>query len=201
MVEGTAIYNQLMRHPAKKIVTVDCWACSIASVIAMAGDEVIMPRNSLMFVHEMSWGAWGTSSVLRKAADDLETFNAVGRSAYLRKAGGKLTEERLMELEAAETWLTAQECVDLGLADRIADYDSDMGNALSILQRDSQILEQRLQAHKELSAQLRQLTVQAEPATTETDPAQEPVPTEAPNPPDEPPQPQQRTLLDLFSNF
>lgn len=51
--EGTAIYNQLKRHPAKKTVYIDGFACSIASVIAMAGDEIIMPRNALMMIHNM----------------------------------------------------------------------------------------------------------------------------------------------------
>ena len=51
--EGTAIYNQLKRHPAHKTVYVDGFACSIASVIAMAGDEVVMPRNTMMMIHNM----------------------------------------------------------------------------------------------------------------------------------------------------
>lgn len=121
VVEGTAIYNQLRRHPAHKTVYVDGFAASIASVIAMAGDEVIMPANTLMMVHNMTWGVYGNPAQLRKAADDLDVINGTGREAYLLKAGDKLTRERLTEMMDAETWLPARECVELGLADRLAE--------------------------------------------------------------------------------
>lgn len=121
VVEGTAIYNQLKRHPAKKTVYVDGFAASIASVIVMAGDEVIMPANTLMMVHNMTWGVYGNPAELRKAADDLDVINGTGREAYLLKAGDKLTRERLTEMMDAETWLPARECVELGLADRLAE--------------------------------------------------------------------------------
>lgn len=121
VVEGTAIYNQLKRHPAKKTVYVDGFAASIASVIAMAGDEVIMPANTLMMVHNMTWGVYGNPAQLRKAADDLDVINGTGREAYLLKAGDKLTREKLTEMMDAETWLPARECVELGLADRLAE--------------------------------------------------------------------------------
>lgn len=129
VVEGTAIYNQLKRHPAHKTVYVDGFAASIASVIAMAGDEVVMPANTLMMVHNMSWGIYGNPAQLRKAADDLEVINDTGREAYLMKAGDKLSRERLIEMMDAETWLPARECVELGLADRIADEAADSGSA------------------------------------------------------------------------
>jgi len=121
VVEGTAIYNQLKRHPAHKTVYVDGFAASIASVIAMAGDEVVMPANTLMMIHNMSLAAEGTSEELRKAADDLDIINDTGREAYLAKTGDKLSRERLIEMMDAETWLPARECVELGLADRLAD--------------------------------------------------------------------------------
>ena len=100
--EGTAIYNQLKRHPARKVVHIDGFACSIASVIAMAGDEVIMPRNALMMIHNMWMGAVGNAAELRKAADDLDVINTAGRQAYIAKAGGKLSEDNLIELMNAE---------------------------------------------------------------------------------------------------
>ena len=133
--EGTAIYNQLRRHPARKTVYVDGFACSIASVIAMAGDEIVMPANTMMFIHNMWMAVVGNAAELRKAADDLETINAAGRAAYLQKAGDKLTEEKLQELMDAETWLTAAECVALGLADRIAEQDADLSGIGDMMQR------------------------------------------------------------------
>lgn len=155
--EGTAIYNQLRRHPAKKTVYVDGFACSIASVIAMAGDEVVMPRNALMMIHNMWMGVMGNAAELRKAADDLDTINAAGRAAYLLKAGDKLDETRLAEMMDAETWLTAAQCIELGLADRYADEDADMSGAAEILQKANLNLEQRIGIQKSLAAQLRQL--------------------------------------------
>lgn len=155
--EGTAIYNQLKRHPARKVVRVDGFACSIASVIAMAGDEVIMPRNTLMMIHNMWMCACGNATELRKAADDLDVINAAGRQAYLQKAGDKLTEERLSEMMDAETWLTAEQCVELGLADRLADTDADMSGASTILQKMNAGMEQHLRYQKSLAAQLRDL--------------------------------------------
>ena len=59
--EGTAIYSQLKRHPAHKTVYVDGFACSIASVIAMAGDEIVMPRNALMMTSVQTPLSRGTS--------------------------------------------------------------------------------------------------------------------------------------------
>lgn len=155
--EGTAIYNQLKRHPARKVVHVDGFACSIASVIAMAGDEVIMPRNTLMMIHNVWLSAVGNSAELRKAADDLDVINAASRQAYLQKAGDKLPEDKLAEMMDAETWLTAEQCVEYGLADRLADEDADMSGAAAILQKVNVGMEQRLQYQKLLAAQLRDL--------------------------------------------
>lgn len=168
--EGTAIYNQLRRHPAKKTVYVDGFACSIASVIAMAGDEVVMPRNALMMIHNMSMVAAGNAAELRKAADDLDTINAAGRGAYLSKAGEKISEEKLTQMMDAETWLTAQECIDLGLADRFADQDADMSQAADVLQQANLSLQQRIRVNQSLAAQLRQL---AEPPRQECPPPPE----------------------------
>ena len=156
--EGTAIYNQLKRHPAHKTVYVDGFACSVASVIAMAGDEIIMPRNTMMMIHNAWMGAAGSAAELRKAADDLDAINNAGKQAYLQKAGGKLEEAALTAMMDAETWLTAEECIRYGLADRFADADADLSGAEKILQKANLSLEQRIRVQKSLAAQLRQLT-------------------------------------------
>lgn len=155
--EGTAIYNQLRRHPAHKTVRIDGFACSIASVIAMAGDEVIMPRNTLMMIHNMWMGAVGNAAQLRKAADDLDVINAAGRQAYLQKAGDKLSEEELTAMMDAETWLTAEDCVRLGLADRFADEDADLSAAGAILQRANDGLERQVERNRAIAARLREV--------------------------------------------
>ena len=158
VIEGTAIYNQLKRHPAHKTVYVDGFACSIASVIAMAGDEVVMPRNTMMMLHNMWMVVRGNAAELRKAADDLDKMNEAGRAAYLQKAGDKLTPEMIAQMEDDETWLTAQECMEYGLADRYAEQDADLSNASEVLKKANLDLEQRIRVQKSLAAQLRSLT-------------------------------------------
>lgn len=164
--EGTAIYNQLKRHPAHKTVYIDGFACSVASVIAMAGDEIVMPKNTMMMIHNMWMCAAGNASELRKAADDLDTINAVGREAYLSKAGDKLEENILAEMMDAETWLTASQCIQYGLADRLSDSEADLSGSNGILQKLNKNLEQRIKLRRSLNEQLRQLT---EPRNGETE--------------------------------
>lgn len=156
--EGTAIYNQLKRHTAHKTVYIDGFACSIASVIAMAGDEIVMPKNAMMMIHNAWMCVCGNATELRKAANDLDTINTAGRGAYLAKAGDKLDEKTLVEMMDAETWLTAEQCIQYGLADRYAEKDADMQNAAEVLQKANMDLSQRIQVQKSLAAQLRQLT-------------------------------------------
>ena len=122
--EGLAIYNLLKRSTAFKTVYVDGFACSIASVIAMAGDKVIMGANTLMMIHNASMGAYGTSADLRKAADDLDVINGASVSSYKAKAGDKLDDKTLRQLLDNETWLTAEQCVEYGLADEIANKEN-----------------------------------------------------------------------------
>jgi ATP-dependent protease ClpP protease subunit len=117
VLEGSAIYSQLKRHPAHKTVIIDGFACSIASVIAMAGDKIIMPKTAVMMIHNPWTFAMGNAQELRKEADDLEKIGASMRQAYLEKAGDKLDEGKLIEMLAAETYLTAEECIAYGLAD------------------------------------------------------------------------------------
>lgn len=118
--EGLGIYNLLARNKAFKTVYVDGFACSIASVIAMCGDKVIMGSNTLMMIHNASMGAFGTSAELRKAADDLDVINSASISSYKTKAGDKLDDKTLQKLLDNETWLTPEQCIQYGLADEIA---------------------------------------------------------------------------------
>lgn len=155
--EGTAIYNQLKRHPAKKTVYIDGFACSIASVIAMAGDEVVMPKNTMMMIHNMWMGAVGNAAELRKAADDLDIINAAGRQAYLQKGKDKLNEDELIQMMDAETWLTAEDCLRLGLADRYAENEVSEEMANAIMQKANLSLNARIKQHKEMNAFLKEL--------------------------------------------
>ena len=119
--EGNTIMNMLKRKKCTKNVYIDGLAASIASVIAMAGDKIIMPNNAMMMIHNAWTYAIGNSKDLRKLADDLDKVNASIRQAYLDKAGDKLDEETLINLMDNETWLTAQECFDYGLCDVVGE--------------------------------------------------------------------------------
>lgn len=156
--EGTAIYSQLKRHPAQKTVYIDGFACSVASIIAMAGDKVIMPKNTMMMIHNAWSCAWGNATQLRKAADDLDTIMEGNRQAYLQKSNGKLTEEKLIEMLDAETWLTAEQCVEYGFADEIQENEKDLTQAKQMLQKVNKTLEQNLNYNKYLAASLQEMS-------------------------------------------
>ncbi|MFY0521171.1 head maturation protease, ClpP-related [Lysinibacillus sp. UGB7] len=115
--EGVTIYNMLKRHQARIIVHVDALAASIASVIAMAGDEIRMPSNSMLMVHNAWTYAVGNAEKLRKAADDLDRINQSAMIAYHDKAGDKLDDATLKELLDNETWLSAEKAFEHGLCD------------------------------------------------------------------------------------
>lgn len=119
--EGTAIYSQLKQHKAHKTVYIDGMAASIASVIAMAGDEVIMSDVAMLMIHPAWAIAMGNAEELRKEADNLDTMTESIKQAYLSKTAGKISEEKLNKLIASETWLNAKECIKYGFADRLLD--------------------------------------------------------------------------------
>lgn len=117
--EGIAIYNMLKQNSAHINVYVDGLAASIASVIAMSGDTIFMPSNAMMMIHNPWTMAIGNANELRKQADDLDHIAQASVQTYLAKAGDKLDEDTLQDLLDNETWLTAQEAVDYGLADEV----------------------------------------------------------------------------------
>ncbi|CAH1230700.1 ATP-dependent Clp protease proteolytic subunit [Paenibacillus allorhizoplanae] len=119
--EGVAIYNMLKRHKAHVNIHVDGLAASIASVITMAGDTIIMPSNAMMMIHNAWMYTAGNSKDLREAADMLDKVDTSIRQSYLTKAGDKLSEEDLITLMEAESWLTAQEAYDYGLCDVVGE--------------------------------------------------------------------------------
>jgi ATP-dependent Clp protease protease subunit len=115
--DGIAIYNILRRHKARVTVTVDGIAASIASLIAMAADDLVMPENSMMMIHDPSGVVIGTSKDMRELSDALDKVKSSMISAYTQKSN--LSADEISQIMSDETWLTAQEAVDLGLADRV----------------------------------------------------------------------------------
>lgn len=117
--EGIAIYNMLKQHQATVNVYVDGLAASIASVVAMAGNRIYMPQNAMLMIHNPWTMAVGNATELRKQADDLDQIAKSSITTYLSKAGDKLDEETLKQMMDEETWLTAEEALEYGLADNV----------------------------------------------------------------------------------
>ncbi|PEL93559.1 Clp protease ClpP [Bacillus wiedmannii] len=147
--EGIAIYNMLKRHKAKVNVYIDALAASIASVIAMAGDTIYMPKNSMLMIHNPWTWTEGNAAELRKAADDLDRIGNSSKQTYLQKVGDKLTDEKLQEMLDAETWLSADEAFEYGLCDVIEEANQ-MAASLNkeVLSKYKNVPKQ-LQKHKE----------------------------------------------------
>jgi ATP-dependent Clp endopeptidase proteolytic subunit ClpP len=117
VIEGAAIYNALRRHKGGLTVHVDGLAASMASVIAMAGEEVLIADNAMMMVHNPWSMAMGDADDLRKEADVLDKLKGTLVNAYVRKTGRERAEiENLMD---EETWMDAVQAVDFGFADDI----------------------------------------------------------------------------------
>lgn len=119
--EAMAIIAMLQRHPADIISHIDGLAASCASVLPMISKRIIMPSNALMMIHHAMSGAWGNAKQLRKAADDVERISKAMCQHYLDRAGEKMTEEQLYEMLEEDKWLTAEQCLELGLCDEIVE--------------------------------------------------------------------------------
>ncbi|WP_109023279.1 head maturation protease, ClpP-related [Enterococcus sp. H57] len=115
--EGIAIGNMLRQHKARVVAHVDALAASIASVIVASCDEVIMPENSMLMIHNPWTISMGNAKALRKQADDLDKIAESSVVTYLAKAGEKLTEEKIKQIMDEETWMSAQEAYNYGLCD------------------------------------------------------------------------------------
>ena len=127
--EALGIVNALKRCPAKVVAYVDGFAASAASVITQGADEIYMPRNTCMMLHNARWATEGNPKELRKSADDLEVINQTIINSYAARAGEKLSAQVLQQILDEETWLTAEQCIQYGLADGYTDYDADMQQA------------------------------------------------------------------------
>lgn len=125
---GQAIFNIIQRHPAPtKCAYIDGLAASMASVIPLACGRVIMPVNALIMIHKPRMAVSGTADEIRKGADLVDKVEGQMVDIYCGKCGEE--PEKMKELLAAETWLTAQEALDLGLIDEI---EKDMRVAASL---------------------------------------------------------------------
>lgn len=129
---GLAIYNALKRHKAKVRTICDGFACSIASVIFMAGEERIMNDASLLMIHNAWTFAEGNAEQLRKQADDLEKITNASVEAY--KSHSSLSEEEIRALMDAETWISPEEAMSYGFATSIEKNENNKANQNALRQ-------------------------------------------------------------------
>ena len=128
--QGFSIYNQLKNHPAKVRTICNGFACSIASVIFLAGDERIMQGPSLLMIHNPWTMSCGNANELRKTADDLDKMGQVSVDLYCQITG--LDESTIKEMMDKETWLSASDALELGFATDIVKNES--SEPLSVVQ-------------------------------------------------------------------
>lgn len=117
--DGLAIHNALVRHPARVTTHVDGLAASIASVIAMAGDEIRMADNAMMMIHDPWTWAMGSAEELRKQAGTLDKIRDTLLATYTGRTGADQAE--ISGMMTAETWMDAQEAVSRGFADAVTE--------------------------------------------------------------------------------
>jgi ATP-dependent Clp protease, protease subunit len=116
--DGITIFNLLKQHPANVTTYIDGLAASIASVIALAGDRVIMAENALFMIHKASGMVYGNSDDMRDFAEKLDKVNSSIATTYISKT--KKAEKEIDNLMSAETWLTADEALEMGFVDEVA---------------------------------------------------------------------------------
>ena len=119
--DGQAIHTLIKNHKGFVKAYIDGLAASIATVIAMGADKIVMPKNAMMMIHNAWTGLYGNANDLRKMADDLDHINDTIVNTYLAKVKDKTDETTIRELMNKESWLNAEECFNLGLCDEVSE--------------------------------------------------------------------------------
>lgn len=117
--DAVAIHNAIKRHTGTVTVWIDGIAASAASYVAMAGDEIVMPENAFLMIHDPAGVVMGTASDMRAMAEALDKVGGSLAAGYAAKSGRSIDE--IAALMAAETWLDASEALALGFAGRLAE--------------------------------------------------------------------------------
>lgn len=117
--DAVAIYNALQRHDGTITVWIDGVAASAASYVAMAGDEIVMPENAFLMIHDPSGLVMGTAADMREMADTMDKIAGGMVRGYATRSGR--SEEEIVALMAAETWFDAEAALEAGLATRMAE--------------------------------------------------------------------------------
>tara|TARA_R100000084_G_scaffold105881_1_gene63715 strand:- start:41 stop:1075 length:1035 start_codon:yes stop_codon:yes gene_type:complete len=116
---GMAIYNVIKKREAKTTVYIEGIAASIATIIALGADEVVMSENSLFMIHNAWGGTMGDAKDMRKSAETLEKISTELTEIYMKKTG--LSYDVVSNMMDEETWLNSEEAYELGFVDTISD--------------------------------------------------------------------------------
>lgn len=126
--EGITIANALKAHPANVVVHIDGLAASIASIIALAGDEVRMAENAFLMIHNPWTFAIGNAADFRKTADTLDTIAGALIDTYVKKTGAPRAD--VIAWMDEETWLNAEDALAEGFVDAVDSADAE-GEAIA----------------------------------------------------------------------
>lgn len=154
VAEGLAIYNLLRSYVGEVATICDGFACSAASVVFMAGKQRIMPKSSLLLIHNAWTRASGDANDLRKAADDLEKITQPSVDIY--SSVSNLSKEEIKKMMDEETWISADEALSYGFATEVTDEE-----AMQSLEEG--ILAKTVMKNKELEKRIKELEKPAEP--------------------------------------
>ena len=120
---ASQIYNMLKEYNGKVTVKIDGIAASAASVIAMAGSEILMSPVAMMMIHNPATVIYGEASDLQSGIDMLSEVKESIINAYEQKTS--LSRNKISKMMDAETWFSAQKAVELGFADKVLYEDSE----------------------------------------------------------------------------
>lgn len=121
--DGIAMYNALIEHPARVIVHIDAWAASMASMVAMAGNEIRIAETGFLMIHDPWTIVAGNARDFRSAADVLDKLSGSLLLSYQQKTGAEA--EQVRAWMEAESWFNAQEALDVGFVDEVTGRDDE----------------------------------------------------------------------------
>lgn len=132
---GLAIYNTIKAHKGYKTVYIDGFACSIASVIAFAGDKLIVPESAIMMIHLPYTGIVGNKLELQDMIKTLETLENSMMSIYTKNLRDKSDKQKIQDYMYAEKWFTGQEVADYFNATLQQDSTNEAAASNSVLSK------------------------------------------------------------------
>ena len=129
--DGIAIMNRVKEYGKKVKVTayIDSLAASIASIIMLGAEEIVMSEGSFVMIHKPSTGLYGNSDDFQKIQDVLDNIENEMIGIYMRKT--KMSRVEIKEMLAKETWMSSSEALELGFVDRVLEQEYEVAACLN----------------------------------------------------------------------